>query len=219
MANPQYTEEQLLRGIEKAKNNPAFSDERKADVVAELSNQLEVVRLSGGTPAPQPAPTPSPTQTQPVGDNRGFFQAANDAAREGSMALMTLNPGAAEMAVNSALQATTSPDFRRNAPPMLATLMQSNPYTASALAITGTIGLLSSKLAGDTNSEAAGNAVLSAYPGAGKLSQSASALKSISEATIKEFLGLSSANIVANNIKSLTEGKGFTKEGLNDWQD
>ena len=219
MANPQYTEEQLLRGIDKAKNNPAFSDEKKADVVDELNNQLEIVRLSGRTPAPQPAPTPSPTQTQPVGDNRGFFQAANDAAAQASMAFMTLNPGAAEMAVNSAIQATTSPDFRRNAPPMLATLMQSNPYTASALAITGTIGLLSSKLAGDTNSEAAGNAVLSAYPGAGKLSQSASALKSISEATIKEFLGLSSVNIVANNIKSLTEGKGFTTEGLNDWQD
>ena len=219
MANPQYTEEQLLRGIDKAKNNPAFSDEKKADVVDELNNQLEIVRLSGRTPAPQPAPTPSPTQTQPVGNNRGFFQAANDAAAQASMAFMTLNPGAAEMAVNSAIQATTSPDFRRNAPPMLATLMQSNPYTASALAITGTIGLLSSKLAGDTNSEAAGNAVLSAYPGAGKLSQNASALKSISEATIKEFLGLSSANIVANNIKSLTEGKGFTTEGLNDWQD
>ena len=186
-------------------------EQQKALAIADA----ELASRSSG----QPAPTPSPTQTQPAGDNRGFFQAANDAARAGSMAFMTLDSGAAEMAVNSALQATTSPDFRRNAPPMLATLMQSNPYSASALAITGTIGLLSSKLAGDTNSEAAGNAVLSAYPGAGKLSKSASALKSISEATIKEFLGLSSANIVANNIRSLTEGKGFTSEGLNDWQD
>lgn len=219
MANSQYTEEQILKGIEKTTNNSSFSDEQKNEVIAELNNQLEIIRSSGGAPAPQPAPTPSPTQTQPTGDNRGFFQAANDALAQGSQAAMTLNSGAAEMALNSALQAASNPDFRRMAPPMAAAFMQSNPYTAGAMAITGTVGLLASKLVGDTNAEAAQNAVLSAYPGAGKLANNPSAMKSITEATIKEFLGLSSANILANNIRSLTEGKGLTTDGLNKWQD
>lgn len=219
MANPQYTEDQLLRAIDKTKNNLAFSDERKADVVDELNNQLEIVRLSGRTPAPQPAPTLSPTQTKPVGDSRGFFQAASDAAGEASMALMTLDSGAARMAVDSALQAVTNPDFRRNAPPMVSAFLTTNPYTLSAITLNSTVGFLASKLVGDKNSEAAQNAVLSAYPGAGKLAENPSKLMASVEGFFKEGLGLSATNSLANNIQSLMEGKGFTSKGLDSWQD
>lgn len=111
--------------------------------------------------------------------------------------------------------ALVSPSFQRTAPPLAAAVAfpPSAVGTTMSALTTGIAGWLGSRMAGDTNADAARNAIYSAYPGGTRAKEAASFFKAVAKEGAKETGALAAYATGAEIIgRSIEQGRpaGFT---------